>query len=122
MCSKTLGEPGRVGARSFAHSGRLRDPARLDPPGSVRRSAPIPVHDRDLKPSCLFPIPTTRTSSERSMLMRIFLTLATAVAVALAARAEEPKALFEPPVRLMSGGKPVNETEKLLYPSPVLLD
>jgi len=54
--------------------------------------------------------------------MRTFLTLATAVAVALAARAEEPRALFDPPVRLTSDGAPVNQAEKLLYPSPVLLD
>jgi hypothetical protein len=30
--------------------------------------------------------------------------------------------VFEPPVRLMSGGKPINQEEKLLFPSPVLLD
>jgi hypothetical protein len=56
------------------------------------------------------------------MPMRIILTLATAVIVTLTARAEEPKALFEPPVRLMSEGQPINAREKLLYPSPVLLD
>jgi hypothetical protein len=56
------------------------------------------------------------------MQMRTFLTLAIAVSVALTALAEQPKALFEPPVRLISDGLPINEREKLLYPSPVLLD
>jgi hypothetical protein len=56
------------------------------------------------------------------MSMRIFLTLATAVILTPTALAEQPKALFEPPVRLMSEGVPINQKEKLLYPSPVLLD
>src|SRR5262245_14141402 len=56
------------------------------------------------------------------MPMRIFLTLAIAVTVSMTALAEQPKALFEPPVRLMSEGVPINQKEKLLYPSPVLLD
>jgi hypothetical protein len=56
------------------------------------------------------------------MPMRIVLTLATAVILTQTALAEQPKALFEPPVRLMSEGMPINEREKLLYPSPVLLD
>jgi hypothetical protein len=54
--------------------------------------------------------------------MRFFLTLATSVAVALTVLADQPEALFEPPVRLMSDGLPINQREKLLYPSPVLLD
>jgi hypothetical protein len=54
--------------------------------------------------------------------MRTFFTLTTAVTLAVTALAQEPKALFEPPVRLTSEGVPVNQTEKLLYPSPVLLD
>jgi hypothetical protein len=56
------------------------------------------------------------------MPMRIFLTLATAVTVTWPALAEQPEALFEPPVRLMSERMPINQKEKLLYPSPVLLD
>jgi hypothetical protein len=56
------------------------------------------------------------------MPMRTFLTLATAVTVTLPALAEQPTALFEPPVRLLSEGMPINQREKLLYPSPVLLD
>src|SRR5262245_12765214 len=59
---------------------------------------------------------------ERCMQMRTFLTLTTAVTVTLAAQAEQPKALFEPPVRLLSDGMPINQRERLLYPSPVLLD
>ena len=54
--------------------------------------------------------------------MRIFLTLAIAVSTALTASAQQPKALFGPPVRLISEGLPINQKEKLLYPSPVLLD
>jgi hypothetical protein len=54
--------------------------------------------------------------------MRTFLTLAAAVTVTLTARAGPPRALFEPPVRLTSEGLPINQREKLLYPSPVLLD
>src|SRR5688572_25313048 len=54
--------------------------------------------------------------------MKTFLTLATVLTVTLAARAEQPRALFDPPVRLLSEGVPVNQREKLLYPSPVLLD
>ncbi len=54
--------------------------------------------------------------------MRIFLTLALAGTLAAAIPAEEPKGLFDPPVRLMSEASPLNETEDLLYPSPVLLD
>ena len=59
---------------------------------------------------------------ERCLQMRFFLTLATSVAVALTVLADQPEALFEPPVRLMSDGLPINQREKLLYPSPVLLD
>jgi hypothetical protein len=54
--------------------------------------------------------------------MRTFLTLTAAVTVTLTAVAEQPKTLFEPPVRLLSEGMPINQREKLLYPSPVLLD
>jgi hypothetical protein len=54
--------------------------------------------------------------------MKTLLTLATAVTIILTASAEEPQALFDPPVRLTSEGMPINQTEKLLYPSPVLLD
>jgi hypothetical protein len=54
--------------------------------------------------------------------MRTFLTLATAFTAALPAQAQSPKALFEPPVRLLSEGVPINQREKLLFPSPVLLD
>jgi hypothetical protein len=56
------------------------------------------------------------------MPMKAFLTLATAVTLTVSAVAEQPKTLFEPPVRLMSEGMPINQKEKLLYPSPVLLD
>ena len=54
--------------------------------------------------------------------MRIFLTLATAFAVSLTALADPPRPVFEPPVRLMSEGTPINQKERLMYPSPVLLD
>lgn len=54
--------------------------------------------------------------------MRTFLTLASAVSLTLTALAEQPTAQFEPPVRLMSEGVPINHKEKLMYPSPVLLD
>jgi hypothetical protein len=56
------------------------------------------------------------------MPMRALLTLVAAAAVALTASAEPPKPLFEPPVRLLSEGAPLNQREQLLYPSPVLLD
>ena len=54
--------------------------------------------------------------------MKPILTLAAAVALAGMALAEEPTSLFHPPVRLMSDGVPINQREKLLYPSPALLD
>jgi hypothetical protein len=54
--------------------------------------------------------------------MRTFLTLATAITVGLPLQAQPSKELFEQPVRLMSEGKPINQEERLLYPSPVLLD
>lgn len=54
--------------------------------------------------------------------MKTLLTLLIAVALTVTALAEEPKSLFEPPVRLMSEGVPINQKEQLLYPSPVLLD
>lgn len=54
--------------------------------------------------------------------MKTFLTLATALTLPLAAQADEPRSLFEPPVRLTSDGMHINQREKLLYPSPVLLD
>ena len=54
--------------------------------------------------------------------MRSLLTLATTFTAALAALADPPKPQFDPPVRLTADGRPINQTEKLLYPSPVLLD
>src|SRR5262245_4300797 len=65
-----------------------------------------------------------QTLFERCEQMRtILLALAAGAVVGLSAvRAQEPKSLFHPPVRLMSEGVPVNQKEKLLYPSPVLLD
>jgi hypothetical protein len=54
--------------------------------------------------------------------MRTDLTLVTAATLAVTAAAEPPKAAFAPPVRLMTDGQPINQREKLLYPSPVLLD
>ena len=54
--------------------------------------------------------------------MRTFLTLTAAVSLTLPALAQTPRTLFEPPVRLMSEGVPINQKEKLLYPSPVLLN
>ena len=54
--------------------------------------------------------------------MRIFLTLTTAFTVTLTALADPPKAMFDPPVRLMSEGVPINQKERLMYPSPALLD
>jgi hypothetical protein len=54
--------------------------------------------------------------------MITFLTLATALTVAQPPAAQPPGALFEPPVRLMSEGVPINQKEKLMYPSPVLLE
>ena len=54
--------------------------------------------------------------------MKTLLTLITAVTVAMTALAEQPRTLFDPPVRLMSEGIPINQREKLLYPSPALLD
>jgi hypothetical protein len=53
--------------------------------------------------------------------MKTVFAITTAVLVAVAARAEPP-VLFEPPVRLLSEGMPLNQQEKLLYPSPVLCD
>ena len=54
--------------------------------------------------------------------MRTLLSLATNLAAALASLGDPPKPQFDPPVRLTSDGQPINQTEKLLYPSPVLLD
>jgi hypothetical protein len=56
------------------------------------------------------------------MLMRSLLTLGAIAALAMSAPAEEPKARFDVPVRLMTEGVPINEKEQLLYPSPVLID
>lgn len=36
--------------------------------------------------------------------------------------ADEPKVLFDAPIRLFADGLPLNQREQLLYPSPVLLD
>jgi hypothetical protein len=54
--------------------------------------------------------------------MRTFFTLAAAVTMTLTARAGPPGALFEPPMHLTSEGLVINQREKLLYPSPFLLD
>jgi hypothetical protein len=54
--------------------------------------------------------------------MKIVLTLTVAAILTMAASADQTKALFEPPTRLLSDKEPLNQREKLLYPSPVLLD
>jgi hypothetical protein len=53
--------------------------------------------------------------------MRIFLAVVAVLGMASAVLAEQP-AVFEAPVRLMADGVPINQREKLMYPSPVLLD
>jgi hypothetical protein len=54
--------------------------------------------------------------------MKRLLALAVATVMTVVVHAEPPTSLFDPPVRLMTGSVPINQKEKLLYPSPVLID
>src|SRR5262245_55599326 len=54
--------------------------------------------------------------------MRILIALAAGVVAAMTAFAQPPQVQFHAPVRLTTEGVPINQKEKLLYPSPVLLD
>ena len=54
--------------------------------------------------------------------MKRLLSLALAGCLPLVLQAQQPKIEFAAPVRLLSEGKPLNQREKLLFPSPVLME
>jgi hypothetical protein len=54
--------------------------------------------------------------------MRCLVLLGAILIAAVPIAAQEGKSLFEDPVRLTVEGRPLNQEEKLLYPTPVLLD